>query len=272
MKKIEDCKRLSVGLIFVIFPIFLYACSDENFNTSIIEQGFTCLGEFQFKESRLSFNSRQDEEDFMNRQENKEKIKEIIQTIKPMTFVVYGKVDEEKKFLQEAYLNLTNRENISQDQLIEIPEDIEIDHLSSNTPSDIRMTNNLFFKYKIRPNTFQVEINISENDCEAMYFFFDDQKETQIVFDQKFKMVKIDLPLEHNNFYRQVVEKTPYTSEKKIELLNPYVEDEDELFLYVVCPFWKYKIDNFYRAKASLIYRDDLPLFQGIVYILEYFI
>ena len=199
----------------------------------------------------------------MNRQENKDKIQEIIESLEPMTFVVYGKVHEEKKFLQEAYLNLTGRENLSQEQLVEEAEDIEIDHLTSGVLTDFKLTNNLFFRYKIRPNTFQVGVNVDENDCEAMYYFFDDQRDTIIVFDKMFKMVRIQLPEEHPNFYRAVLERTPYTTEQTIEILNPYVEDGDELYLYVMCSFWKYHVDNFYRARASIIYRDDLPLYQG---------
>ena len=98
----------------------------------------------------------------------------------------------------------------------------------------------------------------------SLFVFYDDQKDTEITINQKINMLHIQHSQDHENYYLEEIRNYTNFNEKIIYIKNPYFEETENIFLNVICPFWKFSEINKVRGTGSFIFWDDLPIFQGI--------
>lgn len=115
----------------------------------------------------------------------------------------------------------------------------------------------------MNPLVYQIHIDLTENDCVTLFTFFDDSLDTRIQFDEQLGMLHVRPAEDHRNFYLEEIMNPPGFDEQAIFKRNPFDGNSEEVFLNVVCPFWKYSETNRVRGLASFLFWDNLPVHFG---------
>lgn len=177
--------------------------------------------------------------------------------------VIYGKIKTRGNwsYFSEGYFDL---ESYSMPNELKTESEI-VDSSFLRSEFELTLTNNLIFRYILSPNVYQVRLELAQNDCLALFVFYDDSDQTLIEFDQKLNMLHVKHQESHVNYYLEEIRNYPDYSQNPISMKNPYYQDSPKIFLNVVCPFWKFKETNKIRGKGSFIFWDDLPIHKGKV-------
>jgi hypothetical protein len=240
------------------------------YNEDLINQGFMALEHYFISEgNQTPFASHEEELKQKVDQEITENTQKEDQTDKSNEsmdyfITIYGKVEtkDEIRFLSESFMSMENfniRHYPKED-----PELMDVSFLKTDDQFEITLTNNLIFKYIIAPNVYHIRLEFSENDCMTPFVFYDDSSETQITFDEKLNMLHILHEEGHVNYYLEEIRNySDFSQYQVITLKNPYFSNKENIYVNIICPFWKYTDVNKIRGKGSFKFWDSLEIFKG---------
>jgi hypothetical protein len=266
---------MSLSLISSLFKSEItnqqYFSKTVKYNEELINQGFMALEHFYISDGHQQIYSSYEEElkaphEDKEPEETKEEedIPEIHDENNDYFLTIYGKKDniDDWTFLSECFVSIENF-NIRHYPKQEA-ETMDVSHLESNDSFDITLTNNLIFKFIVSPLVYHIKLEFSQNDCLTPFVFYDDSNDTEITFDEKLNMLHILHEEGHSNYYLEEIRNYSDLRHSRVFYMkNPYFSTKENIYLNIICPFWKYSEVNKIRGKGSFKFWNNLQIYHG---------